>query len=212
MEDYLKAIYRLSDGDESVSTSKMAKQIGCAPASVTNMLQKLSSLRLVDYTPYRGVKLTPAGRDIALEIVRHHRLIELYLSQVLGYSWDKVHEEADRLEHVISEEMEVKMDEALGYPETDPHGDPIPTVDGKIQAFLLSSLWETPAGEVVRVKRVSDRNPEVLRYLDEIGIHPQVRLKVTKRAPFNGPISIRLGDQAIEMGEELARQIFVEAT
>lgn len=175
------------------------------------MLQKLSSLQLVEYRPYKGVKLTAAGMKIALEVVRHHRLIELYLAEILGYSWDRVHEEADRLEHVISEEMEARMDKALGYPERDPHGDPIPTREGKIHAGPLSSLWETPAGEEeVRVVRVSDSNPEVLRYLAKIDIYPQVRIRVKKRAPFNGPISVGVGKQVHDLGEELARQIFVE--
>jgi len=211
MEDYLKTIYKLSRDKESVSTSQIADQMDCAPASVTNMLQKLSSLQLVEYRPYRGVKLTSTGERIALEVVRHHRLIELYLSEILGYSWDRVHDEADRLEHVISEEMEARMDEALGYPERDPHGDPIPTREGRIHAGPLSSLWDTPAGEEeVRVVRVSDSNPDVLRYLAEIGIYPRVEVKVTKRAPFNGPISVGVGDQVHDLGEELALQIYVE--
>jgi len=211
MEDYLKAIYQLSRAGENVSTSVIADRIGCAPASVTTMLQKLSSLQLVKYKPYRGVSLTLAGERIALEVVRHHRLIELYLSQILGYSWDQVHDEADRLEHVISEELEAKMDEALGYPERDPHGDPIPTREGEINGERLSSLWETPAGtEEFRVVRVSDRNPSVLRYLAEIGIYPRIKIKVLNRAPFNGPISIAVGDQTRDIGEELALQIYVE--
>jgi len=211
MEDYLKTIYSLSRDKESVSTSQIADQMGCAPASVTNMLQKLSSLQLVEYRPYKGVKLTSAGKKIALEVVRHHRLIELYLSEILGYSWDKVHDEADRLEHVISEEMEAKMDKALGYPERDPHGDPIPTREGKIRSGPLSSIWETPAGEgEVKVIRVSDRNPEVLRYLAAIGIYPRVKVRVTKRAPFNGPVSVGVGDRVHDLGEELALQIYVE--
>lgn len=214
MEDYLKTIYKLSRDKrqkKSVSTSQLATKMECAPASVTNMLQKLSSFQLVEYTPYRGVTLTAAGMKIALEVVRHHRLIELYLSEVLGYSWDRVHEEADRLEHVISEEMEAKMDKALGYPERDPHGDPIPTREGKIHAGPVSSLWDTPvSGEEFRVVRVSDSNPKVLRYLAKIDIYPQITISVKKRAPFNGPVSVGVGEQVHDLSEELARQIFVE--
>ena len=147
MEDYLKAIYELSRGEERVSTSRVAERLECTPASVTNMLQKLSSLNLVEYARYRGVKLTSAGTKVALEVLRHHRLIELYLSEVLGYSWDKVHAEADRLEHVISEEFEDRIDEALGFPAKDPHGDPIPTKDyyRLYAAFAGTQMAERPA-------------------------------------------------------------------
>ena len=129
MEDYLKAIYQSASEVERVSTTRLAEKMSCSAASVTNMLQKLSELKLVSYEPYQGVILSPSGEKVALEIVRHHRLIELYLAEVLGYSWDKVHAEAEELEHVISEEFEEKIDQALGYPTTDPHGDPIPTRD-----------------------------------------------------------------------------------
>jgi DtxR family Mn-dependent transcriptional regulator len=211
MEDYLKTIYSLSPDAESVSTSQIAEQMQCAPASVTNMLQKLSTLKLVKYRPYRGVKLTSAGKKIALEVVRHHRLIELYLAEMLGYSWDRVHDEADRLEHVISEELESRMDAALGYPRRDPHGDPIPTPEGKIQAPPVRSLWDTPVGEnKVRVVRVSDKNPDVLRYLAEIGVQPGVDVWITSKAPFNGPVSIRVGEIVHDLSEELALQVFVE--
>ena len=130
MEDYLKAIYQLAGSKSKVSTTRLAQHLTYSPASVTSMVQKLSQMKLLSYRPYQGVRLTAAGSKVALEVIRHHRLIELYLLQVLGYSWDKVHAEADRLEHVISEEFEERIDEALGFPTTDPHGDPIPTKDG----------------------------------------------------------------------------------
>ncbi len=209
MEDYLKAIYQFARDDEKVSTSNLAQQMNCSPASVTNMLQKLSELKLVEYEPYQGVTLTAAGRKVALEILRHHRLIELYLAEVLGYSWDKVHAEAEQLEHVISEEFEEKIDRALGHPTTDPHGDPIPTKDGKIAVHELQSLWETPGGEEVKICRVSDRNPEVLRYLGTIGIFPDVEIKVLKKGPFNGPIHVKVNESEHSLSEELANQIFV---
>ena len=209
MEDYLKAIYQSASEDERVSTTRLADKMSCSPASVTNMLQKLSELKLVLYEPYRGVVLTRAGEKVALEIVRHHRLIELYLADVLGYSWDKVHDEAEKLEHVISEEFEEKIDEALGHPTTDPHGDPIPTKDGRVERERFHSLWEISGVENVKVRRVSDSDPEVLRYLAEIGIFPEVNISVLKKAPFNGPIHIEVNDNEHSLSEELARQIFV---
>jgi DtxR family Mn-dependent transcriptional regulator len=209
MEDYLKAIYQAASNEDKVSTSNLAEQMNCSPASVTNMLQKLSELKLVEYEPYQGVTLTPSGSKVALEILRHHRLIELYLADVLGYSWDKVHEEAEQLEHVISEEFEERIDQALGHPTIDPHGDPIPTKEGTIAAPPSQSLWETPGGKKVQVYRVSDRDPEVLRYLASIGILPEVEISVLKKGPFNGPIHVQIEDSEHSLSEELATQIFV---
>ena len=209
MEDYLKAIYQSASEDERVSTTRLAEKMSCSAASVTNMLQKLSELQLVLYEPYQGVFLTPSGQKVALEIMRHHRLIELYLAEVLGYSWDKVHAEAEKLEHVISEEFEEKIDKALGYPTTDPHGDPIPTREGKVEQERFHSLWDISGVEKVKVRRVSDSNPEVLRYLAEIGVFPEVEISVLKKAPFNGPIHIEVNNNEHSLSEELARQIFV---
>ena len=209
MEDYLKAIYQSDSEDERVSTTRLADKMSCSAASVTNMLQKLAELKLVLYEPYQGVVLTPAGQKVALEIVRHHRLIELYLAEVLGYSWDKVHDEAEELEHVISEEFEEKIDKALGYPTTDPHGDPIPTKDGHVEQEQFHSLWEISDVENVKVRRVSDSDPEVLRYLAEIGIFPEVEISVLEKAPFNGPLNIEVNNDRHSLSEELARQIFV---
>ena len=209
IEDYLKAIYQSTSNEDKVPTSTLAQQMHCSPASVTNMLQKLSELKLVEYEPYQGVTLTPSGSKVALEILRHHRLIELYLADVLGYSWDKVHEEAEQLEHVISEEFEERIDQALGHPTIDPHGDPIPTKEGTIAMPPSQSLWETPSGKKVQVYRVSDRDPEVLRYLATIGILPDVEIKVLKKGPFNGPIHVEINDIEHSLSEELATQIFV---
>ena len=190
MEDYLKAIYQAASDEDKVSTSSLAQQMNCSPASVTNMLQKLSELKLVEYEPYQGVTLTPSGSKVALEILRHHRLIELYLADVLGYSWDKI-------------------DQALGHPTIDPHGDPIPTKEGTIAMPPSQSLWETPGGKKVQVYRVSDRDPEVLRYLATIGILPEVEINVLKKGPFNGPIHVQIEDSEHSLSEELATQIFV---
>lgn len=209
MEDYLKAIYQLALNEDRVTTSGLAQRMQCSPASVTNMLQKLSQLKLVEYAPYQGVRLTPAGSRIALEVIRHHRLIELYLMEVLGYSWDQVHAEAEELEHVISEEFEERIDRALGYPTTDPHGDPIPTKDGRVNRQSSRSLWETSGEENVRIQRVSDRDPEALRYLASIGIFPEVEVRVLRKAPFNGPIEVAINETEHSLSEELARQIFV---
>ncbi len=209
MEDYLKAIYQLAAGDSPVTTSRVAAAMSCRPASVTNMVQRLSDLKLVEYQRYKGVRLTPAGIRIALEIIRHHRLLELYLSEVLGYTWDKVHEEAEVLEHVISEEFEEKIDQALGYPSKDPHGDPIPTKKGEIDPERLGRLWDMVAGQETKVRRVSDRDPKVLRHLASIGIFPDVKLDLVRRDPFNGPVYVRVNGVEHGLSEELARQIFV---
>ena len=212
MEDYLKAIYQLTFTGQKVSTSQLAEKLECTAASVTNMLQKLSELKLVQYAPYQGVKLTSAGSKIALEVIRHHRLIELYLAEVLGFSWDKVHAEADKLEHVISEEFEEKIDEALGHPTRDPHGDPIPTKEGDVGREDFDSLWEAHEGQKVTVRRVSDTDPEVLRYLASMGIYPKVTISLLKRDPFGGPLHIRIGSNEQILSKELARQIYVLST
>ena len=209
MEDYLKAIYLLAQDDKKVSTSRLAENLECSPASVTNMLQKLDSLRLVQYRPYQGVDLTRAGARVALEVIRHHRLMELYLKEVLGYSWDKVHAEAEELEHVMSEELEERIDEALGYPTRDPHGHPIPGKDGTMADEQLPSLWEVQELTNVIVARVDDRDASVLRHLDSLGIHPEVKIQVLQKAPFNGPVLINLERAEHSLSEELARQIFV---
>ena len=209
MEDYLKAIYLCSTDGRKVSTSALAAQMQCSAASVTNMIQKLSEMKLVSYQPYQGVRLSSAGEKVALEVLRHHRLIELYLAEVLGYSWDKVHEEADKLEHVISEEFEDRIDKALGHPTRDPHGDPIPSKDGEVEQVSHQLLWDAEPGQRVKVERVSDRDANVLRYLATIGIFPQVELDILTKAPFDGPVQVRLEDEEHGLSEQLARQIFV---
>ena len=209
MEDYLKAIYLVGREDGKVSTSRLAENLGCSAASVTNMLQRLASLKLVQYRPYQGVNLTDAGARVALEVIRHHRLIELYLKEVLGYSWDRVHAEAELLEHVMSEELEERMDKALGYPTRDPHGHPIPGKDGTMADERLPSLWEVQELTDVIVARVDDRDASVLRHLDSLGIHPEVEIQVLQKAPFNGPVLITLDSAEHSLSEELARQIFV---
>jgi DtxR family Mn-dependent transcriptional regulator len=214
-QDYLKTIYKLTHGQNpvaSVTTSLIAEHRAVAPASVTNMLKKLAAMKLVEHTPYQGVVLTSTGERIALEVIRHHRLLELYLSEVLGFDLDKVDEEADRLEHVISEEFEDKIDRMLGYPTVDPHGAPIPRKDGSIEYDQYLCLADIPAGANVRVRQVSDRSAEMLRYMATMGIKPNVEIEVVSRAPFNGPLEIVVNGKATySLGLEVAAHIYVSS-
>lgn len=211
VQDYLKIIYKLSVKDKRVTTNAIADKMGVAQASVTGMIKKIAELKLIRYAPYRGVELTEAGRKIALEIIRHHRLLELYLAEALGYSWDRVHEEAEKLEHVISEEFEEKMAAFLGDPTTDPHGAPIPSRDGMIAERDLAALTSAEAGQTVRVEQVSDADPEMLRYLGEMGIYPEVVLDVVEKAPFDGPIIIRVGRHKHYLGQTITDNILISS-
>jgi DtxR family transcriptional regulator, Mn-dependent transcriptional regulator len=206
--DYLKAIYELGADGAPVVPSALAERLGVSPPSVTAMTQRLSVQGYASYVPYQGVRLTPKGVRAALELLRHHRLLELYLSRALGYPWDRVHDEAEKLEHTISEELEDRIDAALGFPTEDPHGHPIPPKSGEYKEEPVQTLWEA-RGEELAVRRVSDRDPEVLRYLDSIGIRPGVKLRVVDRAPFDGPLTVRADGEEHGLGERLARQIFV---
>ena len=174
------------------------------------MMKKLAELRLVRHLPYQGVELTPSGRKVALEVIRHHRLLELYLAESLGYSWDQVHAEAEKLEHHISEEFEDRIAASLGNPTRDPHGDPIPTRSGELDEQRHRSLAESPAaGKMGTVRRVSDQSSERLRYLAELGLRPETEFTVLERAPFHGPIRLLLGEKEVSVGVELAQEIFV---
>ncbi len=213
VQDYLKAIYKLGQGEEGpVTTSLIAERLEVAPASVTNMVKKLAELRLLEHTPYQGVELTAAGEKIALEIIRHHRLLELYLAETLGYAWDEVHAEADRLEHAISEEFEDRIDQALGFPRVGAHGEPIPSKQGDIDNPRYLALAQMQAGQQAVVRRVSDRHPEMLRYMDEIGLKLGVRIEVREKAPFQGPLVLRIDGSRRKqsLGLEVASHIFVE--
>jgi len=211
VQDYLKAIYKLQEQAGVVSTSALAQAMDVTAASATGMVKKLAGLKLVRHNPYQGVVLTRAGQKMALEILRHHRLLELYLAEALGYTWDKVHEEAERLEHVISEEFEDKIFEALGRPTRDPHGDPIPTKDGTIAAAEHDRLSDLEPGTRGVIRQVSDSDAEMLRYLGTRGLVPDTAFQVLDKAPFNGPITIRTGRTSHVLGRELARHIWVEA-
>lgn len=210
MEDYLKVIYRLSEDGVKVSTQGIAERLGVAAPSVTGMIKRLADLNLVRHERYREIALTPAGQKAALEVVRHHRLLELYLAEALGYSWDEVHDEAERLEHTISEEFEARIDRALGFPTTDPHGDPIPSLSGTIQRIPEDRLSSLVSGESAMISRVSDSSPEKLRYLATMGMYPDTEIHLVERLPFDGPLRIRVGEDEHIVGHELANSIHVQ--
>ena len=192
MEDYLKAVYKLEHDGAPVTTQRLADELKFSGPSVTNMIKRLAELRLLTHNPYHGVRLTSAGQQVALEVVRHHRLLELYLSEALGYDWDQVHAEAERLEHHVSEELEARMEKVLGFPEFDPHGDPIPSRSGELPSRLDIALTDLDIGQEVVVTRVSDRNPDHLRFLGEMGLKPGIELELIETMPFGGPVRIRI--------------------
>jgi DtxR family Mn-dependent transcriptional regulator len=192
MEDYLKAVYRLENDGAPVTTQRLADELKFSGPSVTNMVKRLAELKLLTHNPYHGVQLTQAGQQVALEVVRHHRLLELYLSEALGYDWDQVHAEAERLEHHVSEELEARMERVLGYPEFDPHGDPIPSRTGEVPDRREGSLTDLEIGASEVVTRVSDRNPDHLRFLGEMGLKPGTELKMLEKMPFGGPVRVEI--------------------
>ena len=210
IEDYLKAIYTLRQADEPVRTFDLAAKLNVKPPTVTAMLKTLAELNLIVYQPYHGVDLTKKGELIALEIVRHHRLIELYLVEALGFSWDEVHEEAEILEHFISEKLEARIADYLGHPTRDPHGDPIPTLDGTLPDHSIISLAESSHKKRHRVTRVATQDSEKLRYLAELGLTPGARVKILEKAPFDGPVTIKIGGEIYALDQRLARTIIVE--
>src|SRR5947207_7546016 len=194
ISDCLKVIYAMQERGLKVTTSAVHEQLGVSDATVTMLFKDLAEAGWVEHMPYQGVRLTPLGERKAIEVIRHHRLLELYLARELGYSWDKVHDEADRLEHVISEEFEDKLDALLGFPTVDPHGDPIPGKDGTITLLRGQKLSQVKIGEVRRILRVDDQDAEKLCYLGELGLYPGTSVQVLASAPFGGPLHIRVGD------------------
>ena len=211
MEDYLKVIYGLETSGERVATQTIAERMNVAAPSVTGMLKRLAELKLIEHEPYRTIQLTSTGRKVALEVVRHHRLLELYLSEALGYSWDEVHDEADRLEHTISEEFEARIDAVLGFPTHDPHGDPIPSRSGDIATLPEGRLSTLEIGTPARIVRVPDDDPEKLRYLGQLGLYPNATILVVERMPFNGPLRIEVDGVEHVIATELAAGIHVSA-
>jgi DtxR family Mn-dependent transcriptional regulator len=203
VEDYLKAIYRLTPEGRPAATSDIANLLELAPASVSGMVKRLSEHGLLEHVPYKGVQLTEEGRRAALRTIRRHRLIEAYLVAFLGYTWDTVHDEAERLEHAVSDQLVERMAAVLGHPSVDPHGDPIPDVDGAIHEPASTPLSELPEGIAAELRRVDESDPERLRYIASIGLHPGARVVVVDRQPFHGPITIEVDGQSHVIGHEL---------
>ena len=204
VEDYAKAIYALQRRDGAVSTNALAERLSVTPGSVSAMLKRLDGLGLVSHERYHGVELTESGERVALEVLRHHRLLELYLSESLGVPWDRVHDEAEILEHHISEELEALIAAKLGDPTHDPHGDPIPNAEIEIEEAETVAIETLEPGQRGRFVRVSDAEPAMLRYLSERGIAPGDRFEVVERQPFGGPVFARFGEQVQALGGDLA--------
>jgi DtxR family transcriptional regulator, Mn-dependent transcriptional regulator len=211
IEDYAKAIYALGGRAEGpVGTSALAERLGVSPGTVTAMLKRMDEMGLLEHEPYRGATLTPAGEKVALEVIRHHRLLEAYLSEALGMPWDRVHDEAEVLEHYISEDLEDRMAAALGDPLVDPHGDPIPDRGLFLDADRGVALADLEPGGAGVLRRVSDSDPEMLRYLDQRGIRPGTRVRLIGREPFGGPLMVEVEGREHALGEELARKMRVQ--
>lgn len=230
VEDFLKAVYLLEQQVDPVPTTLLARSLNISAPSVTDMIKRLAGAEedqrdrqsrrreqapplLLDYEPYRGVRLTDEGRRIALEVIRHHRLLEEYLTRILGYAWDEVHEEADKLEHYISEKLEARIAEALGHPEIDPHGDPIPALDGTMLARDLVFLSDLLVGQTGHISRITDQSPEVLRYLSELGLTPGAEVRLTVRAPLNDTVSVQVSGEpeSCTVSAHIARKVLVIA-
>jgi DtxR family Mn-dependent transcriptional regulator len=210
IEDYLKTIFSLAEIEAPVSTSRIAEARQVKPGSVTSMLQRLAKLNLVNYEKHYGVTLTPSGEKIALEVIRHHRLLELYLSEALGFEWDEVHEQADILEHVISEKLEERIAKMLGNPQFDPHGDPIPDKDGMMISVPTQNLTKLAIGDTATVSRIrDDANSEMLRYLAELGLKPGASVKIIDLAPFDGPVTVEVNSEEKIIGYAIANVLLV---
>jgi DtxR family Mn-dependent transcriptional regulator len=210
-QDYLKAIYHLTHGEakERTGPAALAEWLGFSCPSATNMVKKLAERGLVTHSPYQGVALTAMGEKVALEVLRHHRLLETYLSERLGVPWEQVHAEADRLEHALSEDLEARLDAALGFPTTDPHGAPIPTKEGVIIAPATQRLWHVAPGTTVTVAEVADEDAALLTYLADLGLIPGAMVEVLAKAPFDGPLHIRVGGNEYALGETVTRAVSV---
>jgi DtxR family transcriptional regulator, Mn-dependent transcriptional regulator len=209
MQDYVKEIYKLRLEGKRATTSAIADRMGVRPPSVTAMVKRLSALGLAEHAPYRGAELTPAGERVALEVIRHHRLLELYLAEALGLSLDEVHSEADRLEHALSEELEAKIDLALGYPTHDPHGDPIPDAELRLDRKRLRTLASLEPGDEATIRRVPDGDDELLRYLAKLALVPGEKITLRAAEPFGGPLTVRVGKAEHAISRELAAGIGV---
>lgn len=211
VQDYLREIYKLQQETARVTTGALARRLNVSAPSVTAMVKKLAALELADHTPYRGVRLTPAGERIALELTRHHRLIELYLAENLDVGIDAVHDEADRLEHALSEELELRLDELLGRPTHDPHGDPIPNARLKIEQSQTRHLTTLAPGDEATVRKIPDGDAELLRYLARLALVPGQSVTLIDAAPCNGPLTLRINGRKTAISFELAEKIRVAA-
>jgi len=209
VEDYLKAVYDLERAGEAAATTALASRLGVAPASVTGMVRRLADAGLLTHEPYRGARLTAHGRTSALRTLRRHRVIEAYLVRALGYRWDEVDQEAERLEHAASDEMVNRMAAAIGEPTSDPHGAPIPGRDGAVDEERYRALADLEAGASAEVMQVSDDDPSLLRYLADLAITPGCTVYVVERAPFGGPITLRVGEVTRAVGPALAERVLV---
>jgi DtxR family Mn-dependent transcriptional regulator len=210
VEDYLKSVFHLTSQGGFATTSDIADMLEVAPPSVSGMMKRLSETGLIEHVPYRGVQLTPQGRRAALQMIRRHRILEVYLTSKLGFDWGDVHVEAERLEHAVSDKLIARMAEALGEPRYDPHGAPIPTASGEIEEAELVTLADAPVGATLVLRQVGDEDPERLHYLAEQALIPGTRLTVIGRQPFNGPTSVRFGDETRIVGRELAALLWCE--
>ena len=211
IEDYLKVIYRLQAESGSAQTSAIAERLSIAPPSVSGMVKRLAESGLLEHAPYKGVQLTETGQRQALRMLRRHRIIELYLIAQLGYAWHNVHEEAERLEHAVSDDLIERMDRALGHPTHDPHGAPIPTADGAIETTHCVPMTDIDVGSAGRLRMVGDKDSERLRFIASLGLRPGVQFAVIARQPFNGPLTIRFdGDREEVIGHELANSLQCE--
>jgi DtxR family Mn-dependent transcriptional regulator len=210
VQDYVKQIYLLQTRSGKATTNELADRMAVSPAAATAMVKKLAELGLVEHRRYHGAMLTEAGERVAVEVVRHHRLLELYLTQALGLPWDSVHIEAERLEHVLSEELEAALDRALGFPDTDPHGDPIPGPDLTLPADTHQSLVDLEPWQAATVRRVPDGDPALLRYLASLGLVPAAQVRMVEKAPFAGPVTLEVEGINRSLGVAVAEMIRVE--
>lgn len=210
VEDYLKAIYELERSGSAAGTNELAARLGIAPPSVSGMVRRLAEQGLITHERYKGVRLSDSGRRAALRTIRRHRVIETYLARALGLPWDRVHDEAERLEHACSDDLIDRMAEAIGEPRHDPHGDPIPTREGHVEEPQLASIADLSVGDVAAVRRVSDRSGERLRYLAELGIVPGASVEMVERAPFDGPLTLRVNREQRVIGRSLAGEVLVD--
>ena len=214
IQDYLKNIYELTENGETASTNALAKKLNISAPSVTGMVQKLASAKpaLVEYQKHQGVTLTKDGKKAALEVIRHHRLLEAWLVQTLGYSWDEVHEEAERLEHVISEDFERRIAAAMGHPIRDPHGELIPTADLKMPIDDSTPLSALRPNQIATIKRVKAADPDLLRHLEELGLTPGAQIEIKNYSPYDHNLTIKVGRKTTVLGLNVTSKIFIEQT